>query len=121
MKQFSKYLCFFMLIGMSFLSSQAREININADDIKGDFTMKLRAMCERARYDDTVILTFGNGTYTIDGTIQFKCNVIIKGAGKDKTKVLKVLSVKHYIILSRLHILLLPFLHQLQLLHLSLQ
>lgn len=88
MKQFFKYICLFMLIGMTAISSQAREINIDADGIKGDFTMQLRALCERAGYDDTVVLTFGKGTYTIDGTVQFRCSVVIKGTGKDQTTVI---------------------------------
>lgn len=88
MKRFTQYLILVAFASLAALSVQARTINIDADAIRGDFTLQLRAMCDRAGYDDTVILTFGKGTYTIDGTIQFRCNVVIKGAGKDNTTII---------------------------------
>ncbi len=88
MKQLMKYSLLVVLACLVAFSTQARQINIDADAIRGDFTMQLRTLCEQASYDDTVILTFGKGTYTIDGSIQFRCNVVIKGAGKDKSTVI---------------------------------
>lgn len=85
MKRLLKYSCLIVLACLPGLMAQARVINIDASAIKGDFTMQLREKCERASYDDTVVLTFGNGTYTIDGTIQLKCNVVIKGQGQDRS------------------------------------
>lgn len=88
MKRFTQYLIIVAIASMAALSVQAKTINIDVNGIRGDLTMQLRAMCERAGYDDTVVLNFGEGTYTIDGTIQFRCNLIIKGAGKDKATVI---------------------------------
>ncbi|MBQ9821581.1 MAG: hypothetical protein IJM58_05620, partial [Muribaculaceae bacterium] len=87
MKQLLKYNGLVVLMCLTALMGQARNINIDADGIRGDFTMQLRAMCERATYNDTVILTFGKGSYTIDGTVECRGHVIIKGKGSKHSKI----------------------------------
>jgi len=88
MKQVLKYGFLVLIACLTALAGQARVINIDADGIRGDLTMQLRALCSRATYSDTVKLTFGKGTYTIDGTIVFRCHVVIKGAGSKQSTVI---------------------------------
>ena len=88
MKQFLKYSCFVMLACMTMLSGNARTVNIDVDAIRGDLTSALRTTCEKVSIKDTVIMNFGKGTYTINGTIQCRCNTVIKGKGKDKTTII---------------------------------
>ena len=88
MKQFMKYSCLIVLACMVAMTSNARVININARDIRGDFTMKLREMMAKATYNDTVKLYFDKGTYTVDGTIQCKGHTIMRGAGTDQTTII---------------------------------
>lgn len=88
MKRFMNYSFLVALMCFTALAGHARNINIDANTIKGDFTMQLRAMCAQASYNDTVVITFGKGTYTLDGTIVLRSHVIIKGAGKNKTTVM---------------------------------
>ena len=88
MKQFMKYSCLVMLACMTAFIAQSKVINIDIDAIKGDLTTQLNAMCEKATYDDTAVLNFGRGKYTIDGTIMLRCNVVIKGQGSDKSTVI---------------------------------
>ena len=85
MKQFLKYACLAVLISMAAGKGQARTINIDVSTIKGDLTKELRAIGDRVVIGDTVVLEFGKGTYTIDGTIQFRSSAIIRGQGRDKT------------------------------------
>ena len=51
-------------------------------------TQNLRDRCNRANYNDTVVLNFGKGTFTISGTIRLQCHTIITGAGRDQTTIL---------------------------------
>ena len=88
MKQFMKYSCLIMLACMTAFIAQSKVINIDIDAIKGDLTTQLNSMCEKATYDDTAVLNFGRGKYTIDGTIMLRCNVVIKGQGSDKSTVI---------------------------------
>jgi hypothetical protein len=83
-----KYSCLIVLACLVSVTSNARVININARDIRGDFTMKLREMMAKATYNDTVKLYFDKGTYTVDGTIQCKGHAIMRGAGTDKTTII---------------------------------
>ena len=85
MKQFLKYTCLLVLVGATALTCQARIVNIDVRSIKGDLTQELRAIGDRLAISDTVVLDFGKGTYTIDGTIQYRCNTIIRGQGREKT------------------------------------
>ena len=77
-----------MFVGMTALGGQARTINIDVSTIRGELTQGLRSACENATYSDLVVLNFGSGTYTVSGTIPVKCNLIIKGEGRDKTTIL---------------------------------
>ena len=88
MKRIKRYSCLVVMLCLTCLLGQARTISINVADIKGDLTMELRKQCAKAGYDDTVELYFGKGTYTIDGSIVFKCHVVIKGAGREQTTIL---------------------------------
>ena len=88
MKRFKKYFFLLILSCMSFMHTQARNIDINVNTIKGDLTMQLRSMCNRATYNDTVVLNFGKGTVTIDGSLELKCHVVIKGAGSKKSTII---------------------------------
>ena len=88
MKRFKKYFFLLILSCMSFMHTQARNIDINVNTIKGDLTMQLRSMCNRATYNDTVVLNLGKGTVTIDGSLELKCHVVIKGAGSKKSTII---------------------------------
>ena len=88
MKQFLKYSCFVMLACLTALSGHARTVNIDVDAIRGDITKALRSTCEKVAISDTVVMNFGKGTYTINGTIQCRCHTVIKGLGKDKTTII---------------------------------
>ena len=85
MKNLLKHLAVAMIACMVALAAPARVINIDASAIKGDLTKGLRTAGEKAAMGDTVVLTFGKGTYTIGGTIQFKCNLVMRGKGRGKT------------------------------------
>lgn len=87
MKQSLKYTCLALIACMAALMAQARTINIDVSAIKGDLTQQLREMCGKATYDDVVVLNFGEGTYTVYGTIRMQCSVVIRGAGRDKTTI----------------------------------
>ena len=88
MKRIEHYICLVALLCLTSFVGQARVININVKEVRGDVTMELRKMCAKATYSDTVALYFDRGTYTIDGTIVFRSHVIIKGAGRDLTTVI---------------------------------
>ena len=88
MKRINYYSCLAILLCLTSLVGQARTFTVNVDDVRGDLTLELRKMCAKAGYDDTVELYFGSGTYTIDGTIVFKSNVVIKGEGRDNTTII---------------------------------
>lgn len=87
-QQILKYACLVALACLIVLMGQARVINIDVDRIKGDLTMQLRDQCSRAGYNDTVVMNFGKGTYTIVGTIRLQCHTVIKGAGSDLSTIL---------------------------------
>ena len=88
MRQFLKYATMVVLIGMASAMCQAKVINIDVSTIKSNLVKNLREQCARATFVDTVVLNFGKGVYVVDGTIECKCNVIIKGAGSDNTTIL---------------------------------
>ena len=87
MKRLNQYICLLVLL-LTAIVGQARTININVDDVRGDLTQSLREQCGKATYNDLVVLNFGSGTYTVTGTIRFNCSVVIKGQGRDKTTVI---------------------------------
>ena len=66
MKQFLKYMCLVMLIGMAAVTGQARVINIDVSRIKGDLTQELRAIGDRVAISDTIVLDFGSVTFFIN-------------------------------------------------------
>ena len=88
MRRFNHIICLAVMLFSTCLLGQARTININVADVKGDLTLELRKLCANAGYDDTVELYFGKGTYTIDGSIVFKSHVVMKGAGRDQTTII---------------------------------
>jgi len=85
MKQFKKYLHLTMLFCMAALTAQSRTINISADNRRSDLTKYLREACEEVSYSDTVVISFGKGAYTIDGTVAIRSHVIFKGQGTNKS------------------------------------
>ena len=87
MKRTRQYICLLAML-LTAIAGQARTITINADELRGDFTQALRDKCAKASYSDMVVLNFGKGTYTVNGTIRFNCSVIIKGQGRDNTTII---------------------------------
>lgn len=88
MKRFTQYLIVAAIAGMAALSVQARTILVNPDLAKGNLTERLRHVGESGSYNDTIVIEFGQGTYTIDGSVIFHSHLAIKGAGKDLTTVI---------------------------------
>ena len=87
MKRTRQYICLLAML-LTAIAGQARTITINADELRGDLTQALRDQCAKASYSDMVVLNFGKGTYTVNGTIRFNCSVIIKGQGRDNTTII---------------------------------
>ena len=69
------------------LSSHARTITIQADGVKKNLTQYLRQVGETCNRNDSVVLIFGSGSYTIDGSIVFKSHLTIKGEGAQRSTV----------------------------------
>ena len=88
MKQFLKYGGLVMLAVLSTLTVSARTVYINVDDLRGDLTASLRDACKKVPARDTLMITFGRGTYSVNGTIQCSCHTVIKGQGRDKTTII---------------------------------
>ena len=87
MKRILKYGYLLMLVCMTALTGQARTYNINVTDTRSDLTKSLRDQCARASRNDTVVLNFGEGAFTVSGTIRIQCHAVIKGRGAGKTVV----------------------------------
>jgi len=87
MKRLNQYICLLALL-LTTMVGQARTININVDEVKGDLTQALREQCGKATHNDLVVLNFGTGTYTVTGTIRLNCSVVIKGQGRDYTTII---------------------------------
>ena len=77
-----------MLALMTMTVAHARTYTINVSASQRDLTQYLRDKCKTATRNDTVVLNFGKGEYTIDGTVQFKCSAVIKGAGRDQSTII---------------------------------
>ena len=77
-----------MVIALTSLGGHARNIYIEVNNVRDDLTSQLREQCARATYNDTVTLNFGKGTFTVSGTVVFKCHVVIKGQGAANTTIL---------------------------------
>ncbi len=88
MKRFTKYILMVVLVCLTALAGQARTYRINVTNTGSDLTQELRDKCGRANYNDTVVLNFGAGTYTVSGTIRLECHTVIKGAGRNLTTIL---------------------------------
>ena len=88
MKQLRKYSCLIMLACMTVISAHARTYTIDVTTPRGNLTEYLREKCKTATRNDTVVLNFGKGEFTINGTVEFKCSAIIKGAGRDQTTII---------------------------------
>lgn len=87
MKQIIKFSSIVMLMCTATIVGHAKSIKIDVKKVRGDLAMELRDLCSTATYNDTVIFNFGKGTYTIDATIDCRCNVIIKGKGRKQSKI----------------------------------
>ncbi len=82
-----KYFAAVMVMCVTIFTGQAKTIDVNVSKVKGDLPMQLRKYCAQATYNDTVILNFGKGTYTIDATIECRGHVIIKGKNSKQSKI----------------------------------
>lgn len=87
MKRYTQYICL-SVIAMTALTIHAKSMSIDIYRADGDLTAKLREQVSQASHNDTVILNFGKGTFTVCGTVVFNSHVIIKGQGIDKTTIL---------------------------------
>ena len=76
-----------VVICLAALVGQARTININVKDTRSDLTRQLREECGRINRNDTVVINFGEGEYTVSGTIRIQCHAVIKGKGSGKTTI----------------------------------
>lgn len=88
MKQFIKYCGLVLLASMIAMVGQARTVTVNADGVRKDLTQYLRQVGETNNYKDTVVLNFGKGTYTIDGSVIFHSHLVIRGKGVQQTTVI---------------------------------
>lgn len=90
MKQLLRYSCFVVLACLVTGVAQSRTRNIDVNAIKGDLTLALRSIGEetKSRNNDTIELVFKKGSYTINGTIQFWCPVVIRGDGSKQTTII---------------------------------
>lgn len=87
MKQIIKY-TFLAIACLPALTMQGKTIKVNVNTLKGDITKELRSIGEKTAINDTAVLNFGKGTYTLNGTIQFWCHVIINGQGSSQTTII---------------------------------
>ena len=85
MKQLHRYSCLVALACMTVVAAHARTYNVTVPSHRGNLTQYLRETCKMATRNDTVVLNFGKGEFTIDGTVEFKCSAIIKGSGRDQS------------------------------------
>ena len=82
-----KYLSLVVLVCMAALTGHARTFNIAITDTRSDLTQQLREECGRINRNDTVVINFGEGEYTVSGTIRIQCHAVIKGKGSGKTTI----------------------------------
>lgn len=91
-----KYLSFIKLLVASCVlmvtctctTVQANNATFNVSSLpkNTDLATALNAKFGNLRYKDTAIINFDKpGTYTIDGVVLLKCNVVMTGLGADKT------------------------------------
>ena len=83
MKRIAQFIMLTALVALTALPTQARTFTVDVSSATGDLTQYLREKVKVATRSDTVLLKVGKGEYTINGTVEFKCNAVIKGAGRD--------------------------------------
>ncbi len=64
--------------------NRAISFNRSGDNV----TESLRSQLKGLTRGDTATITFGNGNFFIDGSVQFMCSAVIRGQGADKSKVM---------------------------------
>lgn len=83
-----KYCCLVALACVTTFPVQSKVYSVNVNNAKGDLTQHLRQQCAIADRQDTVVISLGRGEFTINGTVEFKCNAIIRGEGKDQSTII---------------------------------
>ena len=83
MKRIAQFIMLIALVALTALPAQARTLVVDMSAATGDLTQWLRGSIKAATRTDTVVLNVGKGEYTINGTVEFKCNAVIKGEGSD--------------------------------------
>jgi len=74
------------LVATVALAAGARTVTVSMSSIKSNLTTELRKVAKQLTYNDTAILDFDQaGEYTLNGTVEFKCNVTMQGLGASKT------------------------------------
>ena len=87
MKRFTQYIMVAVMACVTSLAAQARVINVNASEARGELTAYLRNVAQTASYKDTVVLNFDKGSYIIKGSVIFHSHLVIKGKGQQLTTV----------------------------------
>ena len=82
MKQFLKYIIIAVISMVAIQAAQAKSITVNAGMVRGDLTEYLRKTAQTAGYNDTLVINFDKGEFTVSGTVSIKSHVIIRGAGR---------------------------------------
>ena len=80
MKRIAQFIMLIALVVLTALPTQARTFTVDVSSATGDLTQYLREKVKVATRSDTVLLKVGKGEYTINGTVEFKCNAVIKGS-----------------------------------------
>lgn len=81
MKQSMKHSVLLMLALLAAFTASARVHTVDAGSVRGDLTQYLRGLCQSVNRSDTIVLNVGKGEYNINGTIEFRCHAIVRGAG----------------------------------------
>ena len=89
MKQFLKYWSVILLLTcLTTFLTNAKIHNVNISSDNGNLTQYLRDRCKTVNRNDTIIVNFGKGEFIINGTIEFKCNVILKGESRNLSTII---------------------------------
>lgn len=66
----------------------ARTVSIDASSIRGDLSSGLNRALEGLSHNDHAVITFSRAKqYTLNGTVAAKCNVTLKGTGRESTEI----------------------------------
>lgn len=87
MKQFLRYSSLVIVSCIVTLTSSARVYNIDVRNAKGELTQYLREQSKNVTRNDTIVLDIPKGEYILNGTVEFKCNTVIRGSGIDRTSI----------------------------------